>query len=218
MSWFTIAGLILYMVYTPTFLVILNSLRKRYTGYSVVTHWISNLGDPHFKYNKTFNVAIIIYGILSIFLAHGLKVVFPDHLLTTTMTNLFYLVTLGILICGIFPIKKYLIIHHVASYLIFIPMLILTVASGYLITLSDNFPNIILILNGLIIVSAIMYAGYFASLFSKLKRVPITPIEVYEISDSWLARTAGLWEWTSFILCIFYCLVLSCFVLVKIVV
>lgn len=170
--------------------------------FSIVTHWISNLGDTRIKTFIPFNLVTIFYSIFNLLFIYKIRSFFSDGFQTDITVILFYIFSISLVLLLFFPVNKNYKVHRVLSNLIFISIIGALVLSFLQLSKTADTPSLVIFFLTLTTVVGIVFLISFIKLQIKYKEIPRTLICVREKEKSFLIKNVCFMEWVFFLLII----------------
>jgi hypothetical membrane protein len=116
------AGAALIGIGAVQFIVAMGVAQSRYAGYSLLTNYISDLGNTATSpWHDVFNVSIILLGILAFLGILFLWSAFPRSALRPVGLALLLLASVAAILVGLFPENVNPPVHDVVSLMVFLP-------------------------------------------------------------------------------------------------
>ena len=201
MSDFFKIGLLVYILYLPIFLLLLiYGARKKYRRYSVLTFWVSNLGEERAASHYIFNVCFLIFAFLNLFFLKGLFEIMPDLILSKIALYFFALSIVALILIVFLPMDKRPKVHQVIASSLFIGMSGFILFSIYPVYVSEVLPRFLVLLNVIILIFVSLTAFTFKKLLSKYGAPALTDlVGERKKENSLLLKNATLWEWATFV-------------------
>jgi hypothetical protein len=148
--------LILFICYLPAYLVLLVFLKRRYDGYAIRTHMVSYLATSPEPWRSVFNVATILYGVMSLVLPAALFSM-PDEDLFRSLGAVFLLgAGVATILVGFFPMDRKLRIHNVVGFLAFLSVLLTGIVFSVIFRQGLFFSPVLFMINSAVILLAVL--------------------------------------------------------------
>jgi len=175
-------------------------LRK--SKFSIVTHWISDLGDSEAKTFIPYNLAIIFYSIFNFFLIGKLRLFFPNSIQSEFAIVLYCVSSLSLILFLIFPFDRNYKGHRTLFSIYFLSILLALILTFLQISKTQETPSITTFLLSSTIVEELIFLFSFIKLHAKYKKIPRTLVDIQIKEKSLLIRNVCLLEWVFFFLLI----------------
>lgn len=174
--------------------VLLIVATSRYPGYSIKTHWISNLGEARSKTRSIFLVAtgfIFIAGIYTISLLllqeGGLTLKIGALILSTAL--LFLLPTMYI------PMDRNLELHTKVGGVMF---LFINVGMMLIVFSPHFYGSPTLLMSTISVIVFVNLLGYASGiLYRKFGAIPANLVEIRDREQNIIVKNATVWEWVT---------------------
>ncbi len=170
--------------------------------FSIVTHWISNLGDSRGKTFIPFNLVTVFYSISNLFFVNQIRSFLPNNFQAEAMAVLFGVFSLLLMLLLFFPVNKNYKVHRVLSNLIFTSIVGALALSFLQLSRTAGIPFIVVFFLTLTTIAGLVFLVSFIKLQVKYKEIPKTLIDVRGKEKSLLIRNVCLMEWIFFFLII----------------
>ena len=177
--------------------------------FSIVTHWISNLGDSRGKTFIPFNLVTVFYSIFNLFFTNKTQSFLLNNFQAEASAGLFYTFSLLLILLLLFPVNKNYKVHRVLSNLIFISIIGALILSFLQLSKTAGIPFIVVFFLTLTVVVGLIFFISFVKLQIKYKEIPKTLINIREKEKSLLIRNVCLTEWIFFFLIICFQIIAS---------
>ncbi len=202
-------GLVVFVIYSPIFLLLLFISVKKYPGYSLTSLWMSNLGDTRYESCKLFNLAWLFYGFFCLFFVYGLSKILPNMFYSSIAVLLLYLSSVFTILASLIPINKNLILHHICTLIVSV-----SITTSYLLLLlpmyiSQLIPKYFMLFNMLLIFISVFFAISFLKLIRKQGKIPLTLSDLRKNEKSFFIRNTAAQEWIFILLVIIWNFVMS---------
>lgn len=184
-------GLSAYLVFIPFLLLIFGAMILKDRKFLTQVRLISWLGESKRSDHKLVNFLFSAFGFLSLFLAWGVVKTFPNHLFSQMGFLCLFLTSLSCLLIGLFPRDKEKEVHGILGTLLSAGVIGAVLFLTYPIYISPLIPNVLIILNLLILFFTSLYLALTA--FKNLRPV----------KKALLIRTTH-YQWVMFTLSIFW--------------
>jgi len=184
----------LLLYFACLFILILSLIYSvhKFPKYLKEGRWVSDLGRARRKSSKTFNLAIKLFGLLSLALVFKIIEYLPNVQEANILIITLLVTSISTILVGIFPMDKKLFLHEFSSVLVFGSVVIASVISIILNSKYDFFPSYLLIFNYIFILLLPIAIVCNVIDFFKVKKV----------FPKLYIRVGGLVEWTMFLMCI----------------
>lgn len=170
--------------------------------FSIVTHWISNLGDSRGKTFILFNLVTAFYSIFNLFFTNKIRSFLSNNFQTEVTAVLFYTFSLLLIFLLFFPVNKNYKVHRVLSNLIFISIIGALILSFLQLSKTASIPFLFIFFLTLTIIVGLVFLISFIKLQIKYKEIPKIVDRVRKKEKSLLIRNVCLMEWVFFLLLI----------------
>lgn len=170
--------------------------------FSIVTHWISNLGDSRGKTFIPFNLVIIFYSIFNLFFINKIRSFLPNNFQTEVTAVLFYTFSPLLILLLFFPVNKNYKVHRVLSNLIFISIIGALLLSFLQLSKTTSIPFTVIFFLALTTIVGSIFLISFIKLQVKYNKIPKTLANIRRKEKSLLIKNACLMEWFFFFLII----------------
>jgi hypothetical protein len=170
--------------------------------FSVITHWISNLGDSREKTFIPFNLVTVFYCIFNFLFTGKMQLLLPNSFQAEISVILFYTFSLLLILFLFFPVNKNYKVHRILSNLIFVSIIGALVFSFLQLSKTVGIPFPVIFFLTLTTVVGIVFLISFIKLQIKCKEIPKTLENVRKKEKSLLIRNVCLLEWIFFLLLI----------------
>lgn len=196
MNDFIFVGLMLYLIYIPSFLFLLSVAKNKYKNYSISSFWVSNLGEHKSPSYLVFATSFFIFEILNLFFVKIFLGLLPCITLTKVATISFCLAIFSSMFIVFLPVDKKPKIHERVANLLFAGLFGSFLFTIYPIYISDTIPNSLIILNVIALFFLILLASSFIILRSKYgMEALVNMVEIRKKEKSFILRNAAFWEW-----------------------
>lgn len=173
---------------------------KEKSGFSIYTHWISNLGDTRTRSHTSFDIIALIYSIFNVLFTNKIQSTISNNFLATICIALLYAFSLLIILIIVFPMNKNFKVHRIVSDLLFISILTALI----LLFLQIKTSIILQLLLLTTIAFGFTFITTFINMKLKYKKVPKTLVGFRKKEKSIFIRNICVLEWISLSLIIFY--------------
>lgn len=209
-------ALVVYVIYLPIFLLLLNLAKRRYKDYSPQSFWMSNLGEFHSPSYRIFTTSLLLLGILNLFFIPHLLGLLPKSILSSLAAFCLYVSVLSSILIIFYPMDTKPKEHELISYPLFLGIFGSSLLFIDPIRSSDRIPNFLILFNLLIMVFATLSVVSFWRLTVKYQRkVGDDCLEYIRAEKSFLLKNATLWEWILLYLVILWSFVTGLIVLIR---
>lgn len=183
--------LIGYTIYLIILLFISFFAAKKHNNYSVLANPVSALGYKDSPLNKLFNLFLVLFGISTYFFS---TVLVKYLFLNTDKIHLFFvMISVVVVVIGLFPWDRYPKIHNAAAATVFV---LVSILAGLLLPglySARWYPNILLLINLPTLIAVLVFSVHIINKILK---------------GNW-SKHAFLWEWIAYYLMIFQLLFMS---------
>jgi hypothetical membrane protein len=188
MVFINIAGLTLFLLYIPIFVVILFKSTRIWGGYRITRQAVSELGISHKKSAPLFNLAIFLYGFLSIFLAVNIHWLYPS---TASGALSLFILSTGVCtaLVGFLPMDQLPNLHSLVGMVTFLSVICTALTSSIIIIATKSSQAPILVINLSILIFVPLYA--YGAKWGSQAKIKLAKKIVKEV---------GLWEWVAVVL------------------
>lgn len=193
-------GLIIYIAYIPIFTLLIALAVRRYKGYTIASYWVSNLGDTRFASSRIFNIALVLYALLTLFLIANLTFILPDIPVSHVAIFLMCVASFAVMMEAVIPFNTDVVVHHRYSIVICFASIGFLLLLLYPLSLVRDFPQTVFLLNIAIVLELVLFAVAYIPIERKLGKVPYTFVDVRKHETSFLSRNAALLEWVFVVL------------------
>lgn len=206
-------GLTAFIFYTPILLFFLYIGSKKYKGYSILSQWLSDLGDSRYKSSILVVSAWVVYGLVYPFFIWGLSNILPDLVFSSLVVFLFSVFLVFGLLASLLPNNKYNTLHYICVIIDLLCLTLSYVLLTYIILGSDPIPKNFIIFNIVIIALTIVFVYSFAKIFFKARRTGYTLYKVIREEKSFVLHYITALEWAYILLMVLYNFALSVVIL-----
>ena len=201
---FTKIFLIIYLLFLPAMVLLLTFIAaKRYPNFSVLTHWISNLGEKSSRSFWFFSIPVFLLGVFNVIFGFILWRHMPLTFFSTLVVSVFTVMGGSTAMVAVFPGDRKQIAHIISGTVLFLSAPVFSSMMLSIVIFTDWFGPIeavfaieliiILFFSSVFLLSWIIMQKKFG--FKRTRDF----VEIRKTEKSFIYKNTTLWEWLMFL-------------------